>query len=86
MDIKDQDGNPVDIVNLEKTEQELVKEYIEENDIVYYNTQSQNPDEEYNFATSNTYIDSFVKLIKSITYIKGIKDNSQEIEELNAIV
>ena len=35
MDIKDQDGNPVDIVNLEKPEQDLAKEYIEENDVVF---------------------------------------------------
>jgi FkbM family methyltransferase len=35
MDIKDQDSNSVDIANLEKTEQELAKEYIEENDVVF---------------------------------------------------
>ena len=35
MDIQDQDGKYVDIANLEKPEQDLAKEYIEENDVVF---------------------------------------------------
>ena len=35
MDIQDQDGKYVDIANLEKPEQDLAKEYIEETDVVF---------------------------------------------------
>lgn len=35
MDIQDQYGNTVDIANMEKHEQDLVKQYIMENDIVF---------------------------------------------------
>lgn len=35
MNIQDQHGNQVDIVNLEKQEQDLAKQYIQENDVVF---------------------------------------------------
>ena len=35
MDIRDQHGNSIDIANVEKYEQYLAKQYIEENDIVF---------------------------------------------------
>jgi FkbM family methyltransferase len=35
MDIRDEHGNPIDIANIEKPEQDLAKQYIQETDIVF---------------------------------------------------
>jgi FkbM family methyltransferase len=35
MDIRDQDGNIIDIASMEKSEQDLAQQYIKENDIVF---------------------------------------------------